>query len=256
VDFAPWQYLFGAAAALLIGFSKTGVPGAGILMVPVMAHVFGGRLSVGATLPMLIFADLFAVRYYHQHARMDQLKTLAPWVVAGLLAGTAFLKFLGDTPAESDLLGPIIGAIVLVMLGISLVRKRMGDGLTPTSQAGVVSTGALAGFTTMVSNAAGPVMAIYLTSLRLPKYQLMGTNAWYFLIFNVSKVPLLVWLTLDNPARPLLTADTLLFNVVMGPMIVLGALGGRRVLPLIPQKAFENAVLVLAAVAAVKLLLT
>ncbi|RYG47062.1 sulfite exporter TauE/SafE family protein, partial [bacterium] len=44
--------LLGALAALLAGFSKTGVPGSGILIVPMMAAIFGGRLSVGATLPL------------------------------------------------------------------------------------------------------------------------------------------------------------------------------------------------------------
>ncbi|HEY0868751.1 MAG TPA: hypothetical protein VGE01_15325 [Fimbriimonas sp.] len=68
MQFEPWQIALGALSALIIGFSKTGVPGTGIIVVPLMAYAFGGRLSVGATLPMLVFADCFAVSFYRQHA--------------------------------------------------------------------------------------------------------------------------------------------------------------------------------------------
>ncbi|HSI72775.1 MAG TPA: sulfite exporter TauE/SafE family protein [Fimbriimonas sp.] len=254
MHFEPWQYALGVVAALLIGLTKTGVPGVGILMVPIMANVFGGRLSVGATLPLLIFADVFAVAYYHAHAEFSKLKQLGPWVFLGLIGGTVFLKVLGDAHDKRDLLNPVIGAIVLAMLAVSLLRGKMGDKIAPHSRVGTWMTGALAGFTTMVSNAAGPVMAIYFTSMGLTKYQFMGMSAWYFFIFNLTKVPFLVWLTLDNPAEPLLTAETLKFDLVMAPVVVLGALLGRKLLPVISQKAFDYTVLVLATLAAIKLI--
>jgi uncharacterized membrane protein YfcA len=256
VQFEPWQYALGAVAAVLIGLAKTGVPGTGILMVPIMAQVFGGRLSVGATLPLLIFADIFAVAYYHQHAEFDKLKKLGPWVLVGLIGGTVFLKVLGDTHSSKDLLNPVIGIIVLVMLAVSLLRGKMGDKIAPHSRFGTCATGAIAGFTTMVSNAAGPVMAIYFTSMGLTKYQFMGMSAWYFFIFNVTKVPFLVWLTLDNPSEPLLTIDTLKFDLLMAPVVVAGALLGRYLLPRFSQKTFDVTVLVLAAMAAIKLVVS
>jgi uncharacterized membrane protein YfcA len=64
-----------------------------------------------------------------------------------------------------------------------------------------------------------------------------------------------VWLTLDNPSEPLMTVETLKFNLLMAPVIILGAVGGRRLLPKIPQKAFDATVLVLAALAAMKLII-
>ncbi|MEZ0324529.1 MAG: sulfite exporter TauE/SafE family protein [Fimbriimonas sp.] len=250
----PWQFALGIVAAILIGLAKTGIPGTGILMVPIMAQVFGGRLSVGATLPLLIFADIFAVAYYHQHAKLDKLRQLGPWVLLGIVLGTVFLKVLGDSHTSKDLLNPVIGIIVLVMLGVSLARTRMGDKLAPHSRVGTWGTGAIAGFTTMVSNAAGPVMAIYFTSMGLTKYQFMGMSAWYFFIFNLTKVPFLVWLTLDNPAEPLITVETLKFDLLMAPVVVIGALLGRYLLPRFSQKAFDLTVLVLAAAAAIRLI--
>ncbi|MDR3692401.1 MAG: sulfite exporter TauE/SafE family protein [Fimbriimonas sp.] len=254
VHLEPWQYAWGAVAALIIGFSKTGVPGTGILMVPIMASVFGGRLSVGATVPMLVLADCFAVAFYRTHAQWDRLRQLAPWVVGGLLTGTVFLKVLGDGNSKKDILNPVIGVLVLIMLGLSLLRGKWGDRLVPHSKEGTAVTGVVAGFSTMVSNAAGPIMGIYMTATGMPKEQLMGTSAWYFFIFNLSKVPLLLYLTMDNPGKPMITLPTLVFNLEMFPVIVFGALLGRWILKYIPQKPFNATVLVLAAVAAVKLL--
>ena len=61
-------WIIGALTALLVGVSKTGIPGAGILAVPVMATLFSGKSSVGMLLPLLITADVFAVWYHHRSA--------------------------------------------------------------------------------------------------------------------------------------------------------------------------------------------
>ena len=52
--------------AFLIGMAKTGVSGISMFTVPVMAIIFGGKESSGLMLPLLIMADLFAVKYYHR----------------------------------------------------------------------------------------------------------------------------------------------------------------------------------------------
>ncbi len=247
------QYLLGAAAAFIIGFSKTGVPGSGILMVPIMAAVFGPRLSVGAAVPMLIIGDCLAVSFYHSHADWGHLKRLAPWVVAGLICGTALLDYTGRRHAKYDFMGPVIGGIVLAMLGLGLLRGKLGERLVPHSREGRACTGLVAGFSTMVSNAAGPVMAIYMTSAGLKKDRLMGTSAWYFFMFNVSKIPLLAWLNWRVPAQQIVTSSTLMFDLAMLPVVVLAAYAGKWLLPFIPQRPFNNTVLVLAAFAALDL---
>lgn len=254
MPFEPWQYALGAVGAFLIGFSKTGVPGAGILVVPLMAQVFGARLSVGATLPLLLLGDCFAVAFYRRDADWAWLRRIAPWVTGGLLVGAVTLKVLGDLHLGADPLGKVIGVIILAMLALTLLRGRLGDRLLPHSPTGTVLTGILAGFSTMVSNAAGPVMAIFMTAAGLPKERLLGTTAWTFLIFNLAKVPLLVLLTADNPAEPLFTPATLLLGVTLTPALGLGALAGRVLLPFIPERGFSLLVLGLSAVAAVRLL--
>ncbi|MCL6474241.1 MAG: sulfite exporter TauE/SafE family protein [Firmicutes bacterium] len=255
LPYETWQIALASAAAFLIGVSKTGVPGIGILVVPLLAAAFGGRASVGTMLPMLIVGDIFAVRWYRQHTQWKRLVELIPWVLVGMALGAYVLWRLGEMPTSRDLLEPIIGTLVLVMLAIHLLRQRWGERLSPHSPVGIASTGTAAGFATTVSNAAGPIMGIYLTSLRLPKEQFMGTSAWYYFAVNLSKLPVFIVLSLINPEKPIITVRSLLFNVTAIPVIVAGVYVGRWLLPRIPQKLFDEVVLILAAIAAVKLII-
>ena len=251
----PEQWLIGFLVALIVGVSKTGIPGIGILIVPLMAMVFGGRLSVGATLPLLILGDVFAVLWYRQHARWDNLRSLIPWVLVGMTVGAGLLWYTGVQGSPVDWLNVIIGALVLLMLVVSLARRRWGDRLVPPSQVGLASTGVLSGFSTAVSNAAGPIMSIYLTGMGLPKDEFMGTSAWYFFIFNLTKLPIYAFLSLVLPAKPMVNPTTLLFDLALLPVIILGAFIGKWLLPRIRQSMFDNVVLVLAGASALKLII-
>lgn len=240
---------------MLIGIAKTGVPGVGILVVPVMAKLFGGRPSIGMLLPMLLFADLFAISWYRQHVRWEKLRELLPSVFVGMAAGVVLLWKLGEVKGTRDLLNPIIGGLVLAMVGVHLLRQRLGPRFGPHSRSAVLYTGSIAGFSTTVSNAGGPVMSIYLTGLELPKEQFMGTTAWYFFLINFSKLPLYLALTALMPDKPFLTLTSLKFDLIIFPVIVLGVYAGRWLLPRLQQKQFDALVLILATIAAVKLLL-
>lgn len=248
--------LVSVVAGFMVGFSKTALPGTGIIVVPLMAHLFGARLSVGATLPMLLVGDIIAVASYRKSADWGRLFGLIPWVIPGLFAGATFLYWSGHLRHANSILNPVVGAMVLLMLLLTLLRKKLGNRLLPTSKTGTAATGMAAGFTTMASNAAGPIMAIYLTAANLDKARFMGTTAWHYLIFNLAKAPFLIWLTLDNKAQPMFNATTISFDLAICPVIIGGALVGRVLLPKLSQANFTHAVLVLSAVAAVKLILT
>jgi uncharacterized membrane protein YfcA len=252
VHFELWQWALAVASALLIGLSKTGIPGIGILVVPMLAYAFGGRESVGIMLPMLICADCFAVLWYRQHAQWDKLLKLYPWVLSGLAIGFIFLWKL-DTSGAKDVLTPIIGWLVLIMIGIHVFKGKMGEHFAPSSRIGVVGTGTAAGFTTMVSNAAGPIMSIYMLAQKMDKNQFIGTFAWYFFTINLLKFPLYLCLGLLKPQTPMITGHSLILDAIVLPAIILGAFVGKWLLPKIPLKTFENMVLILAAAAALKL---
>lgn len=244
LELTPWAWLVAGLSAMTVGFSKTGVPGVGILAVLLLADVIPTRESVGVLLPMLIFGDLFAVAYWRRHAVWRYLVKLLPWAMAGLAVGYLGLRYVNDAQ-----LRPLIGAIVLVMLAVNYWRMRRGENLTvPTQWWFAAGMGLLAGTTTMMANAAGPVMTIYLLAMCLPKEQFIGTGAWYFLIVNCLKVPPMASLGLIN-------GPSLTFNLMLTPVIAIGAVAGIFLVKYIPQKRFNQAVQLLAAAAAVRLLL-
>lgn len=247
MHFDPWQWALMAVGALLAGFSKTGIPGLGILFVGIFVNILPVRQATGVVLPMLIMGDVFAVLLYRRHAQWGHLVRLLPATVAGVVLGWGVLRAMNDAQTAR-----LVGLVLLVMLVVHLWRKaRAGAEVEAVGHAPrwfSWLTGLLAGFATQVANAAGPVMSLYLLSMRLPKLEFLGTGAVFFMLINWFKVPFMVQLDMIN-------ADTLRLNLWLAPAVIAGALLGRAILPRINQKAFETAALVLTALAVLKLLL-
>ncbi|MCW1969904.1 MAG: sulfite exporter TauE/SafE family protein [Anaerolineae bacterium] len=248
----PTQWALAIAASVLIGVAKTGVPGVGILNITVIASVFGGRATAGITLPMLILADTFAVLWYRKHANLKKVADLTGWIFVGMALGVLCFILVDSNKSARDIIGTLIGILVLIMLGLHFARQRYGDQFSPTSGPARAFAGAAAGFATMISNAAGPIMSVYMSGLKMPKDEFMGTTAWYFFLLNVSKIP--VYLILGAFMQPFFTRETLIFNLVMSPFIIAGVFLGRLIFKYIPQKWFVNIVLALAAFAAIRLI--
>ncbi len=243
MHFPTSALLLGIVAALLVGFSKTGMPGAGIPAVALVAEVFRDdtKLSVGAVLPLLILGDLFAIAYYRRHADWKRLLSLCPYVVLGMVPAYLVLRF-----ADDDVLRVAIGVLILVLLLLHVVRQRYGVQLWSDRWWFTATSGVLAGFATTVSNAAGPVMGIYLVSQHADKHQFLGTSAWFFFLVNVSKIP-------GYAALGMMTHRTLAFDVLLAPVVAAGAILGVRILRGIPQAMFDVLVLALAGVAALRM---
>lgn len=253
-DLTVWQWAIGFFAALFVGVSKTGIPGVGILVVPLLGIGFGSRLGAGVMLPMLIVGDMFAVAWYKQHAQWNKLIGLLPWVYTGVALGTVALVLTGKSKSLKDPTDIVVGGLVIVMVVAHLLRSRLGEKLQPTSPAGVAGTGVAAGFSTTVSNAAGPVMQMYMAAHKLSKEAFMGTIAWYFFIVNLSKFPIYWILSSTMPQKPIVTLESLKFNLMIAPAIVVGVFIGKWVLPRISQKSFELTVIVLATAGGLKLM--
>ena len=240
LDFWGWAVV--GLCAMMVGISKTGIPGFGILIVPLMAMVIPARQSTGALLGMLILADLFAAGYYRRAVVWGHIFRLIPATLAGIVAGYFVMRFIND-----EQLKPIIGVIVLGMLAVNRWRNRKGENV-PTQWWFAEVMGFLAGLTTMMANAAGPVMIVYLLAMRLPKIEFVGTSALFFFIVNWLKVPFSVQLGL-------ITSESLKLDILMLPFISAGAILGIFILKKMPQRIFEITIQVLAAAAAVKLVI-
>jgi uncharacterized membrane protein YfcA len=135
------------------------------------------------------------------------------------------------------------------MLAVHLWRRSRPDlrEKIPTSALFAAPIGLLAGAATMLANAAGSVMMVYMLAMRLPKTAFVSTVAVYFLLMNLFKVPFSAKLGLINP-------ESLLLNLALLPAVAAGALAGFVLLRKMPEKPFEAAVMVLTALGALRLM--
>ena len=237
------QWVTAAACSLMVGLTKTGLPALATLIVPLFAMVLPARASTGALLPLLIFGDAIAVLSYRRTAVWRHLVRLLPWAVGGIVIGFFLMGRIDDR-----IMRPVLGGVVLVMLAASTWRDiaTRGKAAVPTQWWFAAIMGLLAGTTTMVANAAGPVMMIYLLAMRLPKDEFIGTSAWFFFFVNWIKLPF-------SAGLGLITPQSLLLDAVLAGGVLVGAAAGILTARRIPEKAFGIAMLALTAVAAVRM---
>ena len=125
--------------------------------------------------------------------------------------------------------------LLLAMIAITLWRRHRSRTATG-GRIAAAGYGTLAGFTTMVANAGGPVMSMYFLASRTPVMVFLGTSAWFFAIVNLVKVPFLAGLGLFTPS-------VLLMDLVLAPLVVIGALIGLRLAKRMPQRLFDRLVI-------------
>lgn len=224
---------------MCIGLAKTGVHGAGMMAVPFLANIFGGQLSSGIMLPMLVLADVLGVWYYHRHASWYHLKILFPWAALGVVLGTVVGSYLDD-----KIFKIIMAIIILVSVAIMVWLERGHKDEVPHNKAFGITSGIMGGFTSMVGNLAGTVMAVYFLSMRLPKNAFIGTTAWFFMATNWFKVPfhVFVWHTI--------TFDTVLLALITLPMIIVGAYLGIIIVKKLSEKAYRWFIIAMTLIAA------
>jgi len=126
-------------------------------------------------------------------------------------------------------------------------RKKHDKPTTVHSKSVAAFFGITGGFSTMIGNAAGPVMSVYLLSRQLPKTVYIGTTAWFFFIINITKLPLQIWVWHN------ITIQTLLFNLALLPAIALGAYAGIKITAIIPENTYRWFVIVITVIASVAL---
>jgi len=242
ITFEPWQWALAVLAALIVGISKSGIGGLGMLSVVIFAQLMPAKQATGMVLPLLCFGDFVAAGVYWRHAKWAHLWRLFPWTAAGVVIGYLALDRVDERQARM-----MIGGIILTLAVMHVIRRQVAGHEAEHGAWFAPTIGVLAGFTTLVANAAGPLMAVYMLAMRLPKLDFVGTAAVFFLLLNLFKVPFMVHLGLIN-------ASSFTLNLLLAPIVLAGAWFGRKLVLKIDQRTFENIALALSFIAGLKLL--
>jgi len=228
-------------SAVAIGMAKTGLGGFGMLTVPIMAGIFGAKPSTGIVLILLIFGDFFGAWFYHRHADIKLILKLSPSTIFGTLLGI----LIGDRISDAQFTVLLAGILIL---GALVMGANLNNNLKvkPSFLLSFI-TGSLAGISTMIGNAAGPIMSIYFLAMGLEKNSFIGTGAWFFLFVNLFKLPfhIFIWETID--------VKTFLFDLVLIPAIVLGAFAGVWIVKKIPEKPYRVIIIISVVFAALQM---
>ncbi len=268
---ASWILLMVVAG--LCGIAKTALPGAATIAVALCTAVLPAKESTGAILLMLMTGDLLAVWSYRHDADFRMLRRLVPAVLVGVGAGALFLHLASDSSTRR-----LIGIVLLLLVAITLLQRRaagrsrvparspvppmappaseasgapeaLGASAAPATggRAARLVYGSLAGFTTMVANAGGPVTSMYFLACRYPVKAFLGTTAWFFFLVNLVKLPFSV-------SAGLVNATTLSLTGIAAPAVIASALAGRRLAERMDQRVFEPIIIALTIVSALPLL--
>ena len=242
----PAEYAIALTASVCIGMSKAGFSGISLISVFLMADLYGAIPSTGIVLPLLIVADIAVYRGFMKHGSWDAVWKLLPATVVGLAIGWWLLGVMAPHPVAAK---RAIGGCILGMVALQAVKawKPVAFDRLAGSRSFGTAAGAAGGITTMLANAAGPVIQLYLLSRRLPKMELLGIGARFFLLVNILKLPL-------SGSLNLITAETLVDNVKCLPGIFAGILIGKWLIVRVSQRGFEWMVIGFSLLAAGKLI--
>lgn len=237
-----------SAAVLMFGFSKTGMPVAGVMAGPLVAAALGPAVGSGFVVPLLILGDFMGLALYRSHADWSLIRRLVPGVLAGFLI-TALLFLLVDMVVVGRILGILIlASVVLEVWRLRAERKAPDDAPGVQNRLAIAFFGTLTGMTTMGANAGGAAMTLYLVKMRVSMLAFMGTAAWFFLILNFIKVPFVVGLHV-------LTWDSLLISLRFIPALAVGGVLGVFAFRRMNQRVFTAVALTLSALAALWLII-
>jgi len=245
LHFSNWGWVAVTVGAMTIGLNKGGLTGVGILPILLFAVVLQARESTGFILPLLIVGDLCAIRAYRHVVIWKIFWALLPPALVGVVLGYLLMGRISNA-----VFAPLIGWIIIALIALQLLRSALGEKIDHIFESHFFGLfmGVLAGITTMIANAAGPVANLYFLSVRLPKWNLIGTSAWFFFVINLCKVPFSAQLGLVN-------AYSLTLALILAPLVVTGFFCGRYIATKMPQKIFERFLLGCTAVGALRLVL-
>lgn len=241
----PIQWIVLIVAALNVGFAKTGLQGATMPAVILMASVFGGQLSSAIMLVMLIIGDMFAIRQYGRNISVKKILKLMPATVTGVIVGTFVGNVINDQQFKSLMaVMVIISLILLIFQGLNKSSIQVQENRLVSNLAGVLS-----GASSMIGNVAGPIFNVYILTRNLRKEEMVSSIAWFFVFLNLIKLPfhIFAWHTFSS--------NTVILGLLMIPVVYLGSRIGIKLIAAINEKTYRNLMILVTAVAAINIII-
>lgn len=178
----PLFYAFAIPAVLVLGIAKGGFSGIAMISAPLLAMVVPPLQAAAILLPLLITQDMISVWVYRRDWDPWNLKVMLPGALIGIGIAWALAAHVSDAAVRLAI--GVIGLVFVLdsWLGQGGVKARRASTL------GGVFWGAIAGFTSTLSQAGGPPFQVHVLPQRLPKLTLVGTYTIYFAALNVLKI--------------------------------------------------------------------
>lgn len=230
-------------AALLVGLAKGGLGGAPVALVaPLLSTTMPVSQAVGLILPLLIIADMFALRAYWRKWDIDIVRLMLPMAVVGIVMGIALLTILPD-----GVLRVLLGIFTLVAAGYKLASDSLTSLTYVPHRWHGRFAGWASGFASALANAGGPPFTAYLLLQKVSPTTFVGTMTLFFAVINLLKLP--GFLTVN-----VLDVQQLLGIAWVIPLIPVGVWLGKRLITWLPPLVFERLMLALLAWAGLSLL--
>lgn len=245
IEFDFLLFALAIPAVIFAGISKAGFgSGAAFAASAILALVLPPGIALSVMLPLLMLVDVAALPPYWRKWHAPSIRDLSIGAIPGVILGAAILTLV---PADAFrvLIGVICLAFVAYQLSRSLgiLKVRNWSYSTPAA----LATGATAGFTSFVSHAGGPPVAVFMLGQGFSKTQYQATTVFVFWIINMLKFP-------PYAALGLFTKETLLLALILSPFAVIGAKLGVIAHKWVTERQFFALTYVLLVITGVRLL--
>ena len=221
-----WFWACAILASFLVGASKGGLPGVGVLGVPILAQAISPVLAAGILLPILIVSDWYGLWMYRKNYDLRLVKLMVVTATIGIGVGWATAHI-----TNSDMVKIIVGIVGLLFFVDALLKFRRVVKPATENLARATFWGSLAGFTSFVAHAGGPPFQMYVLPLKLDKMTYAGTATIVFAVINLLKLPPYWMLGQIN----LLSLELCAW---LAPIALIGAFAGFHLTKMLPEKIF------------------
>ena len=231
-------------AIILFGIAKSGLGGSvSLISIPLMTFVMPLNQALAILLPILIFSDFISAYKFRKEFDLNTLKLMVPFAAIGAIIGASTFSFFSESYLKF-----ILGVMGFVFaFHYFFLKKDANKPVAANYFKGAICS-SVAGFTSFCAHSGGTPTSIYLLPLRLKKEIYVGTRIIFFTCINLVKLPFYLYLSMVN-------TSSFTQSLILLPLSVFGIFVGYKLLKIIEESLFYNAIYILILVASTKLII-